>query len=117
MFFGIAVLLFVAAEFVIGWWALPVVALLLGVVGAKRRFVVAMISGAAVLAWGGLYAWSALSGDLPGLMRGLAASMTLKPVQLFSAITALPALLAGPSAYLGVSLRGGAPPAEPVPAA
>ena len=33
MFVAIAVLLFVAAEFVMGWWALPVVGLVLGLIG------------------------------------------------------------------------------------
>jgi hypothetical protein len=116
MFFAVAVLLFVAAEFVIGWWALPVVAVILGVIGARRTGVTAMISGAAVLAWGGLYAWSAVHGHLLPFVHGLAASMQLKPGQLISAITALPPLLTGPAAYLGVTIRDLLQPVQQAPA-
>jgi hypothetical protein len=116
MFFGVAVVLFVAAEFIIGWWALPVVGAILGVVGAHRKGAVPMIAGAAVLAWGVLFAWTATHGSLPAFLDSLAASMKLKPGHLLSAATAIPALLAGPAARLGAALRP-APQAADVPIA
>jgi hypothetical protein len=116
MFFPIALILFVAAEFVIGWWALPAVALVLGLISARRSGAVAMITGAAVMAWGLLFAWNAVHGNLPGFMSGLAGSMKVKPGQLFSVITILPAALAGLAARLGAGLIPQAP-AEPVTAA
>jgi hypothetical protein len=105
MFVAVAVVLFIAAEFVMGWWALPVVGLVLGLVGARRTGVVAMVGGAALTAWIALYAWTALQGNLGSFMQALAVSMKLKPNQLLSAVTLLPALLAGPAARLGAGLR------------
>lgn len=106
MFVAVAVILFIAAEFVLGWWALPVVGLILGLVGARRKAVGLQVAGAALTAWMILFAWSALQGgNLPAFMDALAVSMKVKPGQLISAITALPALLAGPAARLGAGLR------------
>jgi hypothetical protein len=105
MFFAAATILFVAAEFVIGWWALPVVGVILGIVGARRSAVVAQIAAAAVLSWTLLFAWSATQGSLPTFLDALAVSMKLKPGYLLTAITALPALLAGPAARLGMAVR------------
>lgn len=106
MFIPAAVILFIAAEFVIGWWALPVVGLILGVVGARRKAIGVTVAGAALTAWMILFAWSALrGGNLPAFMDSLAVTMKVKPGQLISAITALPALLAGPAARLGAGLR------------
>jgi hypothetical protein len=105
MFFAVAIVLFIAAEFLIGWWALPVVGLVLGVVGARRTAVGTTVAGAALLAWGILFAWDASQGNLGPFMQQLATSMKVKPGQLFSVITALPALLAGPAARLGAGLR------------
>jgi hypothetical protein len=105
MFFAIAVILFIAAEFVIGWWALPAVGLVLGLVGARRTGVVAIVAAAALTAWLALYGWSALHGNMIGFLQGLAGSMKLKPGQLFGAISALPVLLAGPAALLGAAIR------------
>ena len=105
MFVAIAVLLFVAAEFVVGWWALPVVGLVLGLVGARRTSIVLMVGGAALTAWALLFAWNAFHGNLGSFMQQLAGAMRQKPNVLLGLITALPALLAGPAARLGAGLR------------
>ncbi len=105
MFLAIAVILFVAAEFVVGWWALPVVGVILGVIGARRRGVALQVGGAALLAWGVLFAWVAMHGDLQRFLEALALSMKLEPGQLIFALTVLPALLAGSAAGLGSGIR------------
>jgi hypothetical protein len=105
MFAAVAVLLFVAAEFLLGWWALPVVGLILGLVGARRRAIGTTVAAAALTAWVLLFAWSATHGNLSAFLQQLAVSMKVKPGQLFSLITVLPALLAGPAARLGAGLR------------
>ena len=106
MFFAVAILLFIAAEFVLGWWALPVVGCILGLVGARRKAVGTIVAGAALTAWIALYAWSAMRGhNLAGFMESLAISMQLKPGLLVSAISVLPVLLAGPAARFGAGLR------------
>jgi hypothetical protein len=110
MFVAIAIVLFVAAEFVIGWWALPVVGLVLGLVGARRKSVGLMVGAAAMIAWALLFAWTASTGNLGSFMQQLAAAMRQKPGVLLSMITVLPALLAGPAARLGAGLRPDSPP-------
>ena len=114
MFIAAAVVLFIAAEFVIGWWALPVVGFVLGLVGARKPLAPVIIAGAALTAWTALFAWTSFYGGLPAFIQGLAGSMQLKTGQLLSAGAALPALLAGPSAQLGVALRNAV---QPVPVA
>lgn len=105
MFVAIAVVLFIAAEFVMGWWALPVVGLVLGLVGARRRGVVLMVGAAALTSWALLYGWNAFHGNLGNFMQQLAGAMRQKPNLLLGLITVLPALLAGPAARLGAGLR------------
>jgi len=105
MFFVTAIILFLAAEFVIGWWALPVVGLILGVIGARRSGVALQIGGAALLAWGLLFGWIATHGDLRAFMTSLALSMKLQPGVLITAVAALPVLLAGATAGLGSGIR------------
>jgi hypothetical protein len=105
MFVVVAVILFVAAEFVMGWWALPLVGLVLGLVGARKPGVVLMVGSAALTAWALLFAWTAIQGNLVSFTIALAAAMKQKPNALFGLIAALPALLAGPAARLGAGLR------------
>ncbi len=105
MFFVLANLLFAAAEFLLGWWSLPVIGLILGLIGARRRLVSAQVGGAALLAWGVLFAWTATQGNLGTFMQALAVSMKLAPAQLLSATALLPLLLAGLAARLGAGMR------------
>lgn len=109
MFFAVALVLFVAAEFVIGWWALPVVGLVLGLVGARRKWVVLMVGSAALTAWGLLFVWTASQGSLGNFMVTLAAAMGQKPNMLLGLVAAIPALLAIPAARLGAGLRPESP--------
>ena len=115
MFYAVAVILFIAAEFVIGWWALPVVALVLGLVGARRPGISLIVGGAGLTAWGLLYAWTAVTGShFVPFMASLAAAMKLKPMQLVTAITGIPALITAPAARVGSAIRNALqpPPAE-----
>ena len=105
MIYLVAVILFIAAEFVIGWWALPAVGFVLGLVAARRRGSLLLITGAALTAWAALFAWTATYGSLGGFMHALAASMKLQPTQLLGAVAVLPVLLAGCAARLGAGLR------------
>lgn len=105
MFFVVAVVLFTAAEFVMGWWALPVVGLVLGLIGARRSGVVLMVGVAAMMAWGLLFVWTASQGNLGSFMVALAAAMKQEPNALLALIAAIPALLAIPAARLGAALR------------
>ena len=105
MFFAVSALLFVAAEFLLGWWALPVIGIVLGLVGARRRLVAVQVGGAALTAWGLLFVWTATQGNLGNFMQALAVSMKLAPVQLLVVTALLPVLLAGVAARLGAGMR------------
>lgn len=105
MFFALAILLFAAADFLVGWWSLPLIGLILGLIGARRRLVALQVALAAVLAWALLFAWTAMQGNLGPFMQALALSMKLAPAQLLSATAFLPILLAGLAARLGAGMR------------
>lgn len=106
--FIVAVACFVAAEFVLGWWALPIVGLVLGVLAARQRHVGIRVGAAALIAWLALLAWSAQSGDLPGFYGALARSMQLPTLAIAGVTVLLPLLLGGLSARVGAGLRPGA---------
>lgn len=108
LLFVVAVVCFVAAEFVVGWWALPVVGVVLGLVSARERHVGVRVGAAALIAWLALLAWTAQSGDMPRFYGQLARSMTL-PTNVVAGVTVLlPALLGGLAARFGAGLRPGA---------
>ena len=99
---------FVAAEFVFGWWALPLVGLVVGVLAARERQVGTRVGIAALLAWLALLAWTAQSGDVPAFYGALAGSMRLPTPAVVGLTLAFPLLLGGLSARFGAGLRPGA---------
>ena len=105
MFVALAILLFAAADFLVGWWSLPLIGLILGLIGARRRLVALQVALAAALAWALLLAWTAMQGNLGPFMQALALSMKLAPAQLLAATVFLPILLAGLAARLGAGMR------------
>lgn len=108
LLFLVAVASFVAAEFVVGWWALPIVGLVLGVLAARQRHVGIRVGAAALIAWLALLAWTARFGDLPAFYASLAGAMQLPTIALAAVTVLLPLLLGGLSARLGAGLRPGA---------
>lgn len=106
--FLVAVACFVAAEFVLGWWALPVVGLVLGLLAARQRHVGIRVGAAALIAWLALLAWTAQSGDLPAFYGSLAGSMQLPTIAVAGVTVLLPLLLGGLAARVGAGLRPGA---------
>ena len=96
-----------AATIVVGWWTVPVAALLWGLVaGRGGRVGAAALTAAlaAVLAWGALLAYDAVSGNLGALGR-LFGSIAKLPPAVFLVLTLLfPALMAWSAAALGASV-------------
>lgn len=91
----------------LGWWAVPAVAAVHGLVarGARRPGLTAAAAGA--MAWGGYLAITALGGGpVTAFGARLAASMQLPASGPFLATLAFPALLAGLASYLGARLGG-----------
>jgi hypothetical protein len=90
-----------------GWWAVPIVALLFGLLmrGSPAPGTTAAASGA--LAWGGYLGLAAAGGAPVGrFAASLAASMQLPGWAPLLATLVFPALLAGLSAYLGARAGG-----------
>ncbi|MCU0619182.1 MAG: hypothetical protein MUF40_04665 [Gemmatimonadaceae bacterium] len=102
-----ALISFIAAEFVIGWWALPLVGLVFGVLAARERQVGTRVGIAALLAWLALLAWTAQSGDVPAFYGALAGSMGLPTAAVAGLTIAFPLLLGGLAARFGAGLRHG----------
>jgi len=105
----LAVVLAFATVF-LGWWGVPVVAFLWGLLTARLlRRPAGAAALAAVLAWAALLGMDAMGGRLTGLGT-LFGSIAKLPSGVFFALSLLfPALLAWSAAALGADLRGGRP--------
>ena len=87
---------------ILGWWTVPVLAFIYGVVARGTRKPGSTAAFAAALAWGGYLGITALSGAPVGpLGTRLALSMQLPVWGPFVATLVFPALLAGLASYLG----------------
>ena len=95
------------ATMFLGWWCVPVLALLWGLATAHwLRRSAAAAALASVLAWGALLVLDALGGQLVGLGT-LFGSIAKQPPAVFFALSLLfPALLAWSAAAIGADLRG-----------
>ena len=90
-----------------GWWTVPVVAFLWGLLTARwlvRSAAAAAL--AAALAWGVLLAEDAMTGRLGGLGTLFGTIAKLPPALFFLLSIVFPALLAWSAAALGADLRG-----------
>jgi hypothetical protein len=85
---------FALATAAIGWWTVPVVAALWGVMGGTLRRVSLTSALAAALGWGILLAWGAMRGPVAELAGKLGGVMQLPPFVLVAATIVFPALLA-----------------------
>jgi hypothetical protein len=101
-------LVLAGATYVATWWGVPALALAYGVLAGSRRgtraFVPAAVAAAAVFAWGGLLAWTAVRGPVAALIAMLA-SVAGFPAMVFVLLTLLfAALLAWSAATVGLAI-------------
>ena len=97
---------FAIATFVLGWWAVPVVAAVYAVISSAQRSS-AVVSGiAAMLAWGALLAIDAARGPVGTLAGELAGILQLRPVGIYAVTIAYPGLLAISAAIVARALTG-----------
>lgn len=95
---------FAIATFVLGWWAVPLVAAVYAVMSAAQRGS-AVISGiAAMLAWGCLLAITAAQGPVPTLAAELGGVLKLSPLAVYVVTIAFPGLLAVSAAVVARAL-------------
>jgi hypothetical protein len=105
----LAVVLAVATVF-LGWWAVPVVGFLWGLLTARLlRWPAGAAALAAMLAWAALLGMDAMGGRLAGLGTLFGSIAKLPPGVFFALSLVFPALLAWSAAALGADLRGGRP--------
>ena len=95
----------------VGWWTVPIVGALYGLLtpGSKRPGLTA--AGAGVVAWGGYLAIAAVTGSPIGAFGNqLAQAMQLPGWAPLTATMLFPAILAGSAGVLGAALSNGRAP-------
>ncbi|MFI5232537.1 MAG: hypothetical protein ACHQSE_08485 [Gemmatimonadales bacterium] len=91
---------FAIATFVLGWWAVPLVAAVYAAISAAQRSSAVVSGVAAMLAWGALLAIDAARGPVGTLAAELAGILQLRPVGIYAVTIAYPGLLAISAAIL-----------------
>ena len=85
---------FALATFVIGWWAVPLVAAVYAAITTQQRSS-ALVSGiSAMLGWGALLAITASRGPIGTLATELGGVLQIKPMGVYAITIAFPGLLA-----------------------
>ena len=97
-------LAFALGTWLVGWWAIPVVALMLGILGISGMRPMS-IAGAAALSWAGLLAVDAAGASITRLAAVLAGVMGLPAPVLFLVTLLFPALVAWSAASLADAAR------------
>ncbi len=95
---------FAIATFVLGWWAVPIVAAVYAAISAAQRGS-AIVSGfAAMLGWGALLAIDAARGPVGTLATELGGVLNIKPIGVYAVTIAFPGLLAISAAVVARAL-------------
>jgi len=96
---------FALATWVAGWWAVPLLGGLWGLVASRREWPVLSAAAAAALGWGALLVWGAFQGPV-GLVAGRVGPVLMVPGWLFAVLALIfPALLAASAAQVTVAIR------------
>jgi len=85
---------FAIATFVLGWWAVPVVAAVYAAMSVAQRGSALLSGFAAMLGWGALLAITAARGPVGTLAAELGGVLNIKPVGVYVVTIAFPGLLA-----------------------
>ena len=97
---------FAIATWVLGWWALPIVAAVYAAISAAQRSS-AVVSGiAAMLGWGALLAIDASRGPVGTLAGELGGILRLGPAGIYAVTIAYPGLLAITAAVVARAVTG-----------
>jgi hypothetical protein len=91
--------------FWLGWWSVPVIAILWGLIAAGTPRAVLHSVLAAAIAWTVLLLWTTLSGPLPTIANQLAGATGLHPAVLITVTVIFPAILAWSGTLLGTGVR------------
>jgi hypothetical protein len=89
-----------AATIAFGWWGIPVVGAIYGVLAREQRSS-ALLSGiAGLLSWGVLLLWVSTQGPVGTLAGTLGGVLSIKPVGVYALTLCFPGLLALTSAMV-----------------
>ena len=95
----------VAATWVAGWWGVPLVAAVVGVLLGTRRGIAGLVALAAVIAWSVLILVDGASGRFGALADVVSRTMQLPAAALLAVTLLFAALLAWSASALGVEIR------------
>ena len=93
-----------AATIAFGWWAVPVVAAIWGVVAREQRGPALAAGLAAMAAWGSLLLFDASRGPVGTLAQTLGSLFTIRAAGVYGITLALPGLLAVTAAVVARSV-------------
>jgi hypothetical protein len=107
---------FAVATYALGWWGVPVLALICGLAIEPKARPLRFIGLCAAAGWASLLLLDAARGPLGELARRFGAVMSLPPVVLILITLLFPALLAWSAASIGVAVRRMIPGGDTQPA-
>jgi hypothetical protein len=109
--FGIRLLLvsaaIAAATIAFGWWGVPVVGAVYGLLGREQRSSALIAGIAGALAWGALLVWVSTQGPVGTLAAVLGGVLSIKPVGVYALTLCFPGLLALTAAIVTRAIAGG----------
>ncbi len=95
---------FAIATFVVGWWAVPIVAAVYAAISSAQRGSAILSGFAAMLGWAALLAITAARGPVGTLAAELGGVLNLKPIAVIAVTIAFPGLLAISAAVVARAL-------------
>jgi hypothetical protein len=96
---------FAVATYAVGWWGVPVLALICGLAVEPKARPLSFVSLCAAAGWASLLLLDAARGPLGELARRFGGVMSLPPFVLILLTLLFPALLAWSAASIGVAVR------------
>jgi hypothetical protein len=97
---------FAIATFVLGWWAVPIVAAIYAAISSAQRSS-ALTSGlAAMVGWAALLAITAARGPVGTLAKELGGILQIRPMGVYALTIAFPGLLAISAAIVARAITG-----------
>lgn len=84
----------------VGWWTVPLVGAVWGIVAARETAPVMTAAAASGLAWAALLGWAAMRGPIVELSQAVAPILSLPNWGLMGVTVLFPMLLAGSAAML-----------------
>jgi len=107
---------FAVATYAVGWWGVPVLALICGLAVEPKAKPLGFVSLCAAAGWASLLLLDAARGPVGELARRFGGIMSVPPFILILVTLLFPALLAWSAASIGVAIRRMVPVSEPSPA-